>query len=685
MTTLKSEHKPIDILEGVEPSTDSTAFHTNHWVSSDKIRFVNGRPRKIGGWASIDFNYSASMSGKCRTIFSVLLSDKVYTLLGTHQKLYSLSGTVLTNITPLNVSTTAIASSLDTHYATLGNDPAATTSGSTTVAITDSEASLFAAGDTYTLSGFSGSQNGIPDTELNADHIVRSVGSGVINIQVTTSATSTGSTGGASVVRTSGLITVNATGHGQANGDRTKIAGAADFGGFTASSEVNIEHIIRNVDTNTFDIMTTGTATSSVSGGGGASTTYQVEIDDGSADESFGQGYGMGKYGVGLYGVSKLSTNSKVYPRIWYCDRYGDVVIGTPGEGTGLYSWDGDSTAAPALVTNAPTAINYAFVSDNIAVTFGSSGVENRIATSDQNALTTWSATSTNQVYVDDIEGAGRLISHANVNGVNLIFTEGQTYIFRYIGLPLVWDIAILDANKGIIGPMARHVVNGVAYWMGDNNFYMWRGGNVEIIPSNSTKMSTILNYVFDNINRSQKSKCFAEYVEKYNELRFHYPSSNSTECDRVACVSLNTFAWWPDTIGRTAAEYPQQLLSYHRMVDSSGVLYYHETTNNNDGSAMTFSLKSPRRYGGKNNAIIVGIIPDSIQTSDLTVTLNTYAYPQSSTARNTDALTVTPTTEIIPLSSTGRYWDWSITGSVVDQNWIMGDWMDEIQQGSNR
>jgi hypothetical protein len=684
MSTSISEPRPIDILEGVEPSTDSTGFHTKHWTACDKIRFVNGRPRKIRGNTAITFDNSDTVTGLCRSIFSASVNGKVYTVLGTHQKLYSAIGTELINITPLKTATTTIANSLDNDYDTLGSNPATTVSGSKTVTITDTGAGVkYEAGDTYTLSGFSGAQNGIPDTELNAAHILRSVSTNSVTIAVpTTAATSSGATGGSSVVRATGLIQAAATAHGQANGDRVLIAAASATGGVTAD-QINIEHIVRNKGTNTFDFMTAGTATSSVSSGGGGSTTYQVEITDGAENEGFGQGYGAGKYGVGKYGTSKISSSNRVFPQIWFNDRFGEIILGTPGEQGGLYQWDGDTSTAPVLVTNAPAAMNYMFISNNIIVCLGTGDVENRIQTSDINGLTTWAATAENQVFQDDVEGAGRFISQVNVKGLNLLFTENQTWTFRYIGKPAVWEIKELDLSVGIIAPNARKEVNGIAFWMGSDNFYMWRGGNVEIIPSNSSMQSTMLNYVFDNLNYSQKSKIFVEYIERFKELRFHYPSSSSNECDRVVCVSLLSFAWWPDTIDRTAAEYPHTPLTLHRMVDSSGVLYNHETGYNNNGSAQTFTLSSPRRFSGKNTAQITGLIPDSVQTGNITVTLNTYRYPQSGTAIGTQAMTVTPTTEIIPAAKVGRIWEWAITGSTLAQNFIMGDWQDEIQKSS--
>jgi len=325
-------------------------------------------------------------------------------IIGTNTRLYDLTASSATNITPVKTATTAIANSLDTYYATLGNDPIATTDSSTTLIVTDT-AHKFKVNDTVTLSGATAT-NGVPAGEINTDHLVRAVTTNTFSIIVSTAATSTGSGGGASVVRSSGIITVNATAHGMSDGDRTKIASAADTGGITAA-QINLEHIIRDVTTNTFDIVTAGTATSSVTGGGGAATTYQEPIDAGAVDAVAASGYGAGLYGVGLYGVSKTSS-SITPPRIWSHDRFGDLIISTAGDGTGLYSWDGVTTAAPTLVSNAPTTVNYTFVTNNICVVLGyDSGAAaanaNGISWSAQGGLTNWTTAESGS---DTIEGA---------------------------------------------------------------------------------------------------------------------------------------------------------------------------------------------------------------------------------------------------------------------------------------
>ena len=100
-----------------------------------------------------------------------------------------------------------------------------------------------------------------------------------------TEATSTGSGGGASVINVSAIVTVTATAHSMSNGDRTALYGCpANFGGIQAS-EINDEHIIRNVQTNTFDVVLSTRSTptgTSTTGGGSSVMTSQKQIDAGS-------------------------------------------------------------------------------------------------------------------------------------------------------------------------------------------------------------------------------------------------------------------------------------------------------------------------------------------------------------------------------------------------------------------
>lgn len=698
MTTTKSQLVPLIITPGVQPSTDKTALATEHYTQADKIRFRFGFPQKIGGWISSQFNYGNTITGLARSLFGIILTSTVSTLIGTNSKLYSLITSTLTNITPLVASTTAIANSLATDFGTLANNPITTVNGSSIITVADTNAANYTSGDTVILSGAT-TTNGITNTIINTSHIIHTVGVNIYTIVTSGTATSSGSGGGNAVVRTTGRITATATAHGFSNGQRVKIASATTSGGVTAA-QINMEFIIRNVATNTFDFMTAGTATSSVSGAGGAGTTYQGEIAAGAVNQSIGQGYGMGLYGIGLYGTALLSSSGLIsYPQIWFFDRFGNNVIMTAGNQTGVYSWAGSTTTAPALITNAPIAVNYAFVSNNILVTFGAGGTVNRIFTSDQANMTQWTASSSNQVFDYTVAGASQLLSHVAVANVNLIFSEHQTYLFQYTGFTAgaanaIWNVQLLENNIGIVGPMARCAVQGTAYWMDVNNFYMWAGGNVQIIPANTQEQSTIHNYVFSNINYGQSAKFFAWYNEKFNEVWFHYCSAGANEPDSVARVNIVEQHWTPDTFDRTCAEYPNLVYGYPRLISSGGILYQHEKGTDADGSPMSWSLTSNLR-GGSNLAqraagispreisLITGFVSDSIQTGNINVELIAKRFPQSAINTYDKNFTVTPTTEFITCEVGGRFWQYKLSGNTLGQEWIAGQWSEFVQPGS--
>lgn len=682
MATKKSIINPIQITPGVQPNTDRTPYSTPHYTFSDKIRFWRGIPQKIGGWLQFMFEYGLTIQGVARTLYSAVIDNVATTIIGTNSYLYALYGQVLTNITPLQTTTTAIASSLTTDFATLGANPIATVNGTSNLIITDTNAASYQVNDDYTLSGAT-TTNGILNTAINAQHVVRTVGINSITINVSGTATSTGSGGGASVVRSTGLITAAATANGITNGWRIKILGATTTGGVTAI-EINNEFIARNVATNAFGFMTSGTATSFVSGGGGSGTTYQIQIMPGNVDQSLGIGYGLGLYSAGLYGVSKSSTTGITYPQIWFPDRFGDRIVLTPGNQGPIYIWDGNIDIAPVLLENAPTAVNYMFVSSNILVTFGYQDIDNQIFSSDIDDATIWTASSTNQVFQDVIYGADRLISSVPVLGINLIFTSSQTYTFSYIGLPLVWAIQLIDNSIGIIAPMARCSVNNTAFWMGQNNFYYWSGGNVSIIPANTQDQCTCLKYVFGNMNTGQISKTFSWYNPKFNEVWFHYPSASSDECDRVVRVSVSDMVWAIDTLQRGCAEYPENLFNVPRMIDVNGGFFNHETGENNNTDPLPFTLTSNIRTAGKDTALLSGFVPDSIQTGDINVELQAFLFPQSLTTPTFDQTYIISDDgprENIQIG--GRFWQYTWSGDELDQDWIMGAWFELLQDSA--
>jgi len=670
------QNLPIEVLAGTQPDTDFTQQSTPHYVFSQNIRYVDGFPEKIGGNTSITTT-GASLMGCPRNIFSYISNNNVSYVLGTHSSLYNLFGNELTNITPVDTSVSNYNNILATFFGTLANNPIDTVLGSNVITINDT-AHILIEGDVVSLSG-SAAVGGVPAIDINKSHFIGNVTVNSYDVTVSTTATSTASGGGAAVVRATNIITVTDS-TTVLDGDNIEISNLGASVGGIPTGDIEGVRAIRNLTGTTYDIVADSAATSSVSGAGGnIDIAYQIAA--GTCDPTTGTGYGLGLYGEGLYGVPKSATNP-TFPSIWSFDRFGNLIILTRGTQTGLYSWTANVEQVPILVANAPTAINYCFTSNEIAVTLGASGVENRIQWSDQGGLTTWTGTAENKAGQDDIEGASEFISHASLRGFNLLFTREQVYSFRFIDKPFVWETKQIDPARGLIAQNARVVVNGICYWMGRDNFFQYRGGNVEVIPSNSTTQSTVKKHVFNNINTAQDSKCFTWYNEEFNEIWFHYPSESSDEPDSVATYNVMTRVWGIHSYDRTAAEYPSVLKTFPLLADITDVIYEHERGTDDDGSPLSWTLSTPFFNSGTNNILIGGVIFDSIRSGDITVKVLTKTYPKDTPVET--EYTVPDTIDKISFRRRARYWQYEISGSELGQFWRAGIWMQEIK-GSGR
>ena len=163
----------------------------NGWYESDKVRFRQGTPEKIGGWSRISVSYFV---GVCRSLWNwVTLGFLNLVGVGTNLKFYIENGGAYFDITPLRASST------------INNNPFALTA-STTVTVTDT-AHGCTTGDFVTFSGavdIGGVGTNVTAAVLNQNFqvTVLSSNSYSIVISVTPNATAIAGSpgGGASVV-----------------------------------------------------------------------------------------------------------------------------------------------------------------------------------------------------------------------------------------------------------------------------------------------------------------------------------------------------------------------------------------------------------------------------------------------------------------------------------------------------
>ena len=148
------------------------------WYDGDKIRFRQGTPEKIGGWERIGEN---TFLGTCRSLHNwVSLAGANFVGVGTNLKYYIELGGAFNDITPLRATQSL-------------TNPFTTTSGSTTVLVTDANGG-FIDEDFVTFSGGSA----VGGLTITGEFQIDIVSSTTYNITVS-SAASSSATGGGSV------------------------------------------------------------------------------------------------------------------------------------------------------------------------------------------------------------------------------------------------------------------------------------------------------------------------------------------------------------------------------------------------------------------------------------------------------------------------------------------------------
>lgn len=569
----------IQIAPGVSPETDLTNLESIYYTNGDKIRFQHGKLRKLNGWIRKLSTNNQRIYGAARTVYNYTPTDGIErTIIGTSENLYVYQQGAFYNITPLETSNVSIANSLDTVYYTDAGYSVSTVTNSNVV--TFNIPHWLNVGDSVAISGVVGTVGGVSSTLLNDTFIVIAIpNSFSFQVIVGATASSNDTGGGTNITYATAQLIITLTNHELTIGDRIKIASAATVGNILDTA-INKENIVTAViSLNQFVITTTIIASSLVTAGGGGSAVLYKQIASGNQDASYGFGYGGGLYGQGVYGVGKSFIGGFGYPRIWSCDTYGNNLIVTPGNGSGLYIWANDIDVAPTILSGAPSAVNWVFESHGMVCVLGSSA-PNVMQSSNVGNATQWTPSAASTATTITVPGVVQFISSATARNNNLLFTINKVYLMKYENLPFIWSITELMATDGLIGPRARVNVEDAVFWMGNGDFFVFDGTMVSVLPNNTAK-----RYIYDNLNNAQSYKTFASVSTAYNEIWWTYPSGTSLEPNNYIIYNYKEQHWTIGTFERTGAVEPANATAEVLMVQSRIM----DTVNASDNPLATY------------------------------------------------------------------------------------------------
>ena len=517
------------------------------WYESDKVRFRQGTPEKIGGWARISVS---TFQGICRSLWNWITLENLNLIgVGTNLKFYLELGGDYNDITPIR-------------SVVILSNPFATTNASTTVTVTDSSHGAVT-GDFVSFSNVAT----VGGLDLNNEYQLTVIDANTYTITASSAASSTVAAGGGTTVNAVYQINV---------GDPFEIplsgwgagtwgAGTWGFGGTSTSAlrlwsqnnfgedlvygyrggpiyywdaTFGVDPIIATISIATPAVITTTTTFTNGTPVTFINSGYPAALPTGLTP------------GTTYYVVNASGNTFNVAATV------GGSAIATTGTQSGNHYIVPNGVLISSLpnASDVPIIQNYLYVSDvsRFVFAFGcndyGSTTQNPmlIRWSDQESLVNWTPSATNQAGSVTLSHGSSIITAIQTRQEILVWTDSAIYSLQYIGQPVVWSSQLMGDNISILGQNAAAQASGVVYWMGVDKFYLYDGRL-------QTLNCDLRRYVFQDINLEQNQQVFASTNEGFNEVWWFYCSAGSTTVDKYVVFNYQEKVWYYGTMARTA------------------------------------------------------------------------------------------------------------------------------------
>ncbi len=437
-------------------------------------------------------------------------------------------------------------------------------------------------------------------------------------------------------------VVITDVAHGNNVGDYVSFSGATAVGGITVSGEYTVTTV---VNSNSFTI-TSPIAASSTATGGGAAVAYSYQIHVGAQSTFPLQGWGAVTWGSGTWGTPRTNSGFLQFARTWSGGNYGEDLVFSPRDQP-IYVWTASTGTGvrAVIISSGPATNKFVLVSpeDRYLIAMGAHDGSNSdpmlIRWSSQNDYNDWTPSTTNTAGDKRLSEGNLIMTAVSTRGQIIISTDTTIYAM-YPDSEFVFAFKTLGVG-GCISPNGMVEHNGLVYWMGADNFYVYNG-TINIMPCD------VRSYVFDNLNALQSYKVYAWVNTEWNEIWWFYQDNDGTECNRYVCYDYQQNIWHYGSRDMTAGMDKGVVSSSPIATGSNHYVYGLESTTDEDGAAMlsTYTTGSPQdhnRYTYIKKVIInfktlVGLMGLEFQTR---------YYPQG-TVTTSDSYTMTSSTEYV-------------------------------------
>ena len=543
------------------------------WYESDKVRFRQGTPEKIGGWQRIS---GTTFLGVCRSLWNWVTLGSINLIgVGTNVKFYLESGGAYNDITPFRDQVTL-------------TNPFETFNGSPIVEVTDANGG-YIDGDYVTFYG----ATAVGGLTIQGSYQITVTGTNTYTITASSNA-SADATGGGTVyalyqINVGPAYVVPLTGWGagpwgsgtwgigQASTDAIRLWSQNNFGEDLIFGPRGGEIYYWDATTGftplSFSATVANPTVITVAAAYPDGTPLRFAPDPG-ATMPLGLEPGKQYY---VRNASGTSFNISATPN--------GALIAVTGAGTGTSRILPNAYALSDFggATDVPTHQNYLLVSDISRFVFAFGCNDYGSATTDpmlirwcdQEDPFNWTPASTNQAGFLRLSRGSEIITATQSRQEVLVWTDAALYSLQYVGAPIVWSAQLVGENISLVGQNATAYANGVAYWMGKDKFYKYDGRTQPL-------RCDLRRYIFEDINTAQYSQVVAGTNEGFHEVWWFYCSANSTDVDKYVVYNYMEDIWYYGTMARTAwldsglrnyplaATYSNNLVNHEQGVDDN-------------------------------------------------------------------------------------------------------------------
>ena len=511
----------------------------------------------------------------------------------------------------------------------------------------------------------------------------------------------------------SSTVTVTDASHGALIGDFVTIATvSAAVGGITQANLQREFEILTVPTTDTYTIEAPAADTSTAAG---ATANASYQFNTGPATSLLGYGWGAGTWGDSTWDTSRegLTGASGVLLEAgkWSLDNWGEDVLSQQFNG-GLSYWDtsaglSSNRSSVTEVSTAPTKTRLMLVSgdDRHVICLGTETTIGDTSTQDsmfirwstQENQNEWTPSSINTAGSHRLTAGNQIQAAVRSRGAILIWTDTALYQMQFIGPPLTFGFKQLGSNCGAVGLNAAVDVNGIAYWMGNDSFFLYDGA-VKKIPC------SVQDHVFDSISPSSLTEVYCASNADYNEVMWFYADSTSNVINKQVVYNYLENLWYVGSLDRTtwsnssiySVPYASQFVAGSSATATPTVqglktgrsfIYAQETGTDDDGSAMVASIESGDIDIGEgdNFMSIRRILPDfKNQVGNVDITMQTRPYP-SATQTTHGPFEITTSTTKQDTRIRGRQLSLKLESNATGENWRYGTLRVDMQPDGKR